>query len=462
MPRDDTGGGSGGGLALFVPPLGDPFAIRSFASTLSSGADSVGDAAVSVRRQAERVVSSTSWTGTAADGFTSSTDLLKAGLSAQEGPTHDVAAACQGFADALDQAQRRIAAAATRYDSAQSASDALVAQVNANPDRTPAEVAAAQQTIDGYSSQMQAAVDDATLAWNGYREAEQSHSAKITGAVIPLQTIPSLEELLRLLGDVNEYTDAFGSIWELAWSYASVRNLAAVIGGGSEPIQTLESLLTAVRAGAAESPAAVAAAASEVSALQGEIAALQALKARGLLSGAEATRLGQLQARLPSALSRLESAVGGAESFSKWSKILGGASKVLTGIAVLGDVMTLIDPPHEGGWGVVDRVAAGGNLVGLGIGAVAATSWGGALLAGTAIPVVGQVLVVGTGLYLAGSWLYDNWEPFHDVVDSAVGGIVDAAHATGEFLSDAGETIGEGLEAAGDAIGDALGSLFGG
>ena len=199
-----------------------------------------------------------------------------------------------------------------------------------------------------------------------------------------------------------------------------------------------------------------------VSALQGEIAALQALKARGLLSGAEATRLGQLEARLPSALSRLESAVGGAESFSKWSKILGGASKVLTGIAVLGDVMTLIDQPHEGGWGVVDRVAAGGNLVGLGIGAVAATSWGGALLAGTAIPVVGQVLVVGTGLYLAGSWLYDNWEPFHDVVDSAVGGIVDAAHATGEFLSDAGETIGEGLEAAGDAIGDALGSLFGG
>ena len=48
----DTGGGSGGGLALFVPPLGDPFAIRSFASTLSGGADSVGDAAVSVRRQA--------------------------------------------------------------------------------------------------------------------------------------------------------------------------------------------------------------------------------------------------------------------------------------------------------------------------------------------------------------------------------------------------------------------------
>ena len=101
MPRDDTGGGSGGGLALFVPPLGDPFAIRSFASTLSGGADSVGDAAVSVRRQAERVVSSTSWTGTAADGFTSSTDLLKAGLSAQEGPTHDVAAACQGFALSL-------------------------------------------------------------------------------------------------------------------------------------------------------------------------------------------------------------------------------------------------------------------------------------------------------------------------------------------------------------------------
>ena len=133
---------------------------------------------------------------------------------------------------------------------------------------------------------------------------------------------------------------------------------------------------------------------------------------------------------------------------------------MLTGIAVLGDVMTLIDPPHEGGWGVVDPVAAGGNLVGLGIGAVAATSWGGALLAGTAIPVVGQVLVVGTGLYLAGSWLYDNWEPFHDVVDSAVSGVVDAAQATGEFLSDAGQAIGEELGDAAEAVGEFLGGLF--
>lgn len=462
MPREE--GGGGGGLALFTPPLGDPFAIRSLATTLAGGADSVGDSAVAVRRQADRVVSENSWTGEAASGFTTSTDLLTTGLSSLEAPTHDVASACRGFADALDQAQRRISAAALRYESAKSASDALVAHVNADPDRTPVEVAAAQKTIDGYSREMRGAVDDAGLAWSGYHEAEQSYSAQITSAVIPLQTVPSLEELLRLLGDINEYTDAFDSIWELAWSYASVRNLAAVIRGGSEPIQTLEGLLAAVRSGAQESPAAVAAATSELSAMQGEIAALRALQARGSISAAELSRLTDLERRLPSAVARVEAALGGAESFSRWSKILGGASKVLTGIAVLGDVMTLIDPPHEGGWGVVDRVAAGGNLVGLGIGAVAATSWGGALLAGTAIPVVGQVLVVGTGLYLAGSWLYDNWEPFHDVVDSAVSGVVDAAQATGEFLSDTGEAIGEaigeGFGDAAEAVGDFLGGLF--
>ena len=458
MPREE--GGAGGGLALFTPPLGDAFAIRSLATTLSGGADSVGDSAVAVRRQADRVVSDNAWTGEAASGFTTSTDLLTTGLGALEGPTHDVASACRGFADALDQAQRRISAAASRYESAKAASDALVARVNADADRTPEQVAAAQETIDGYSRDMQAAVDDAGLAWSGYHEAEQSYSAQITSAVIPLQTVPSLEELLRLLGDINEYTDAFGSIWELAWSYASVRNLAAVIRGGSEPIQTLEGLLTAVRSGAAQSPAVVAAATSELTAMQGEIAALRALQARGSLSAAELARLADLEGRLPSALARVEAAVGGAESCSRWSKILGGASKVLTGIAVLGDVMTLIDPPHEGGWGVVDRVAAGGNLVGLGIGAVAATSWGGALLAGTAIPVVGQVLVVGTGLYLAVSWLYDNWEPFHDVVDSAVSGVVDAAQATGEFLSDAGQAIGEELGDAAEAVGEFLGGLF--
>jgi hypothetical protein len=39
------------------------------------------------------------------------------------------------------------------------------------------------------------------------------------------------------------------------------------------------------------------------------------------------------------------------------------------------------------------------------------------------IPVAGEVVLVGSGLYLGGDYLYHHWQPFHDVCN-------DVGHAT--------------------------------
>lgn len=43
------------------------------------------------------------------------------------------------------------------------------------------------------------------------------------------------------------------------------------------------------------------------------------------------------------------------------------------------------------------------------------------------IPGVGEAVMVGTGLYLAGDYLYHHWKPFKHVVDGTVDGVKHAA-----------------------------------
>jgi hypothetical protein len=56
------------------------------------------------------------------------------------------------------------------------------------------------------------------------------------------------------------------------------------------------------------------------------------------------------------------------------------------------------------------------------------------------IPVAGEVVMIGSGLYLGGDWLYNHWSPFHDTVDAAGNGIKDGfnwtTHEVGSLLDD--------------------------
>jgi hypothetical protein len=133
----------------------------------------------------------------------------------------------------------------------------------------------------------------------------------------------------------------------------------------------------------------------------------------------------------------------------------------------------LISPQDHGVMAAVDRLAAGANATGLllhqGIerglvtfrpaaagvdgaeasaeaaaeGAGASEAVDGGLIALNAsldwIPAAGEVVIVGTGVYLAGDFLYHHWTPFHDVA-SAVG------HATVRVVDDGVGKIEHGMD----------------
>lgn len=51
------------------------------------------------------------------------------------------------------------------------------------------------------------------------------------------------------------------------------------------------------------------------------------------------------------------------------------------------------------------------------------------------IPVAGEVVMVGTGVYLAGDYLYHHWTPFRNVCDGVGHGTVTAAKAVGSGVT---------------------------
>ncbi len=112
-----------------------------------------------------------------------------------------------------------------------------------------------------------------------------------------------------------------------------------------------------------------------------------------------------------------------------------GLGTTLSVLGVVADAATVIDPPDEGALGNVDRSIAGAN--------------------GTLImmnmtmdefPVVGEVVMIGTGVYLAGDFLYHNWAPFRNVCN-------DVGHATVSEVKDAGHAISHGWHSLKSTVG---------
>ena len=137
------------------------------------------------------------------------------------------------------------------------------------------------------------------------------------------------------------------------------------------------------------------------------------------------------------------------EAFSPgWLKAAAGSLAEIKGLGttlgVLGiaaDALTVVWPPDKGAMGWVDRGAAGVN------GALIAAN-----LAMDEIPVAGEVVMIGTGVYLAGNFLYHHWKPFTNVCNAVGHGTVEAADAVGHGAVTVGKDIGHGAKKAWHAI----------
>lgn len=128
---------------------------------------------------------------------------------------------------------------------------------------------------------------------------------------------------------------------------------------------------------------------------------------------------------------KLEKAGGRLDAWEAWSPgwvktaagslaEIKGLSYTLGGLGLVADAGTLISPENQGTLGNADRVAAGLN---------------GLLITGDMVlgglPVVGDVALAATGIYLAGDFLYQHWTPFRDVAN-------DVGHATVRAVDDVG------------------------
>ena len=94
-----------------------------------------------------------------------------------------------------------------------------------------------------------------------------------------------------------------------------------------------------------------------------------------------------------------------------------GLSYTSSALGLVADVGTVISPQNQGALGNVDRGAATLN---------------GLLITGDlvldSLPVVGEVAMAATGIYLASDYLYQHWTPFRDVANDAGHAVVSFEH----------------------------------
>lgn len=159
-------------------------------------------------------------------------------------------------------------------------------------------------------------------------------------------------------------------------------------------------------------------------------------------------------------LSRLR--IGAAWAFTvkaDWDGVLRGGvraggvldvvGKLALPLGIASDVMTIYNPGNGPQWeqnlnkdaAIVNLVGSGAVIAGMAANAGLMGAAGGILVADASlgwIPVAGQVLVVGSGLVLAGIWAYDNIQPFHDFCN-AVGS--ETAHVAGEAWNAVTNTV---------------------
>lgn len=248
------------------------------------------------------------------------------------------------------------------------------------------------------------------------KEADQEVGTEVTEA-----------EGASLLDQVEPYrkiNEAVHSAWDLGFGDSKLDSLLKVALENAEgmPKQAAQAAEAAVNASI-------------------RIKVLQALADIDKASPANLAELAELE----KSFGGLEAAAGdtasAASSATRLAQGLSGLSKVLGVTAIAGDVLTVLDPPDDGVMGYVDQGAAGING-----GLIAAN------LLMDEIPVVGEVVMIGTGLYLAGNFLYHNVQWFHDGCDAVADATVTAAKWVGHEAADAYHATTQALSTAADDV----------
>jgi uncharacterized protein YukE len=421
-----------GDVVVPLPP-GDPAALQSWAGQLATCADAfeslVGEAAKVTTSAAERA----DWTGSAADGYRQFCGSMVESARGIPPALREICSAVRGYADTLATEQQRVRSAVA------DANETAAGGRQAALDSALRVSAAACGQVRGDAQAAAARVDAAKSGLAGLWDNTEPGRRLVEFVLAPFDTVAAdhwidlLKEMAGQPSDwLKELDEQIAEVAKIQKAGESARAELIDLGGRADRTSAMFDAWDAF------SPGWLKAAAGSISEIR-------------------------------------------------------GLSAVLTGLGLVADTSNLITPGNSGVMGVIDRIAAGSNAAAIFLqqgfargvikfkpatedapaeaapeeaaadggtavseeAASEAVTEGGEVATEAAVdtglitlnasldwvPVAGEVVMIGTGVYLAGTFLYQHWTPFRDAA-KAVG------HATVRVVDDVGNTVEHGVQSA--------------
>ncbi len=428
----------GGGWFASIP--GDPGQVRAAAARIGRLSGQIGTHGTAVSRGAGALVGS-DWRGQAASRFEGTTGRLAAVHTDVEDVMGTLPGAFSAYADALEMAQHQMARAEQMMQDAEDSVTSSLAVLSSVP--AQADAASGQHHQAAVSSINRAYQAQSAAASNLAGAAVAEHQAALTRLTSHVQRVAdegrgvqlALTRIGDSLGVPVAVLSALSAIAMLraAGRFATVGSAfaATAVQEGDELTRFLGAAL-----------------------YRGDIRAEQAVDR--IVSFVDHT---ELASQIFANDAKADLGAGGLLDLGRFTgaaKWVGRGAGVL---AILGDTYTVWHPDEGGAWGDAERGVAVANGVGTG-GLLAVDGFGlaegGAVLAADAslgwVPVAGQVLVIGSGLYLMGSYLYAHARWFHDGIEGVGHGLADAGEAIGHGTVAAANAVGTGFNEAGRAV----------
>lgn len=374
-------------------PSGSPGQLEQLADGLDQHASRVADVAKATSTVTGLVRTDAEWTGQAADSYSQFTGEFSSRIGRVAPPLSQIAAAARTYASALRTAQQQVTAYNDIVESPEATSGhitpALLQAAYAAQDSANQACASCQAA----GSQAAGQVKSATAQLTAVFQADSSDKDK--------DKENTFEKVLETIHTALDAAGIDGILWAVGKGAASAEKFVKAL-----PKQEEDWLLDMMRADVS----------AKVANPEADIEELAAqTTGRWLRMGDAAETFG--------------------EEFVQATKTLGMISRVgrLAGgpIAIAGDVLTMIHPSQSGTMGWVDRGDAGVNaaVVGADTAGAVGEALGVDALASLSLGPVGVGIAVGTGLYLAGSYLYAHDAWFRN----------DLAKPVGHFFVDVGE-----------------------
>ena len=398
-------------------PPGNPEAVEEEAAAVARYATQAGDLAAATHRAAAGIVAGGGWEGKASDAYAEWNQGLVRGLGSTEEPLASVPHAVGTYAASLRTAQSRV----TAYNSA----------VDAAGRPGTATSPAAQHRL----AQLRA---DAERALAALEDAENESNRMLAGIA------EDINHVFDASGPFSKWLDTVMRPWD---STAADVFLEILQSKGEKGLKDFEAAADWRNGGLSKALAKT----------MDELLKDPLTQAASRADLADAAASGDLR-ELDAALERWQNLRGAAQAFSdQWYdeplSLLGKALPALKGLGyltgaagVIGGVYTTISPPsYDGGTQQgFDRAAGVASTVGgaTGLAATAGVDFSTIAIGGALtlewVPVAGQVIAVGAGLYLAGDWAYHHTHQIAHTFDTA-------RHAAAHYADDVGHAASRGL-----------------